>query len=67
MNNSPCGIVFDIQQFSIHDGPGIRTTVFPNGCPLRCLWCNNPESQERANGREVKHKVPRSRPAKSLG
>ena len=42
------GIVFDIQKFSIHDGPGIRTTVFLKGCPLRCLWCHNPESQERA-------------------
>ncbi len=38
------GCVFDIQRFSIHDGPGIRTTVFLKGCPLRCLWCGNPES-----------------------
>lgn len=36
--------VFNIQGFSIHDGPGIRTTVFLKGCPLRCLWCQNPES-----------------------
>jgi pyruvate formate lyase activating enzyme len=42
----PTGIVFDIQRFSIHDGPGIRTTVFLKGCPLRCAWCSNPESQE---------------------
>lgn len=42
------GIVFDIHKFAIHDGPGIRTTVFLKGCPLRCIWCHNPESQERA-------------------
>ncbi|WP_323089582.1 glycyl-radical enzyme activating protein [Allobaculum sp. JKK-2023] len=39
------GVVFNIQKFSIHDGPGIRTTVFLKGCPLRCKWCANPESQ----------------------
>ncbi|MDK2896745.1 MAG: pyruvate formate lyase activating enzyme [Candidatus Atribacteria bacterium] len=39
------GVVFDIQRFSVHDGPGIRTTVFLKGCPLNCLWCHNPESQ----------------------
>lgn len=39
------GITFNIQKFSIHDGPGIRTTVFLKGCPLRCQWCSNPESQ----------------------
>jgi len=38
------GTVFDIQRCSLHDGPGIRTTVFLKGCPLRCLWCHNPES-----------------------
>jgi pyruvate formate lyase activating enzyme len=37
------GRIFEIQRFSIHDGPGIRTTVFMQGCPLRCLWCHNPE------------------------
>ena len=37
---------FNIQKFSVHDGPGIRTTVFFKGCPLRCLWCHNPESQK---------------------
>jgi pyruvate formate lyase activating enzyme len=39
------GVVFDIQRFALHDGPGIRTTVFLKGCPLQCLWCHNPESQ----------------------
>jgi pyruvate formate lyase activating enzyme len=37
------GRVFDLQRFSVHDGPGIRTTVFLKGCPLRCRWCQNPE------------------------
>jgi len=41
------GIIFDLQRFSIHDGPGIRTTVFFKGCPLNCIWCHNPESKER--------------------
>lgn len=40
------GTVFNIQQFSVHDGPGIRTIVFLKGCPLRCQWCSNPESQQ---------------------
>ena len=37
------GIIFDIKRFAVHDGPGIRTTVFFKGCPLHCLWCHNPE------------------------
>lgn len=41
------GTIFDIRRFSIHDGPGIRTTVFFKGCPLSCQWCHNPESQAR--------------------
>lgn len=45
--DAPRGECFDIQRFSIHDGPGIRTTVFLKGCPLSCLWCHNPESQAR--------------------
>ena len=39
------GTIFDIARFCLHDGPGIRTTVFLKGCPLQCLWCHNPESQ----------------------
>jgi pyruvate formate lyase activating enzyme len=42
---SDLGLIFDIRRFSIHDGPGIRTTVFFKGCPLSCWWCHNPESQ----------------------
>jgi pyruvate formate lyase activating enzyme len=41
------GLLFDIQRFGLHDGPGIRTVVFFKGCPLRCQWCHNPESQSR--------------------
>lgn len=41
------GTVFNIQRFSVNDGPGIRTTVFLKGCPLSCNWCSNPESQNR--------------------
>lgn len=41
----PTAIIYDIQGFSVHDGPGIRTTVFLKGCPLRCPWCHSPESQ----------------------
>ena len=42
------GIVFNFQSFSIHDGPGIRTTMFLKGCPLHCPWCSNPESMDPA-------------------
>ncbi len=40
------GCIFNIQKFSLHDGPGIRSVVFLKGCPLRCAWCSNPESQD---------------------
>ncbi len=43
---SVSGWVFDVQRFSLHDGPGIRTVVFLKGCPLHCAWCANPESQQ---------------------
>lgn len=43
--NETSGMIFDLQRFSVHDGPGIRTIVFFKGCPLRCKWCCNPESQ----------------------
>ena len=39
------GRVFEIREFTLHDGPGVRTTVFMKGCPLRCAWCHNPEGQ----------------------
>ena len=42
------GIVFDIEEFAVYDGPGIRTVVFLKGCPLRCRWCHNPESFSKA-------------------
>jgi pyruvate formate lyase activating enzyme len=50
------GRVFDIQHFCTNDGPGIRTTVFLKGCPLRCDWCHNPESQY-AGTEELFHKM----------
>jgi pyruvate formate lyase activating enzyme len=52
------GMIFDIREFAVHDGPGIRTTVFLKGCPLSCTWCHNPEGQSfrpqimRSPGRE---------------
>lgn len=42
------GIIYNMQRMSVHDGPGLRTTVFFKGCPLHCLWCSNPESQTPA-------------------
>lgn len=42
------GIIFDIKKFAVHDGPGVRSTIFFKGCPLRCLWCHNPEGMSPA-------------------
>lgn len=46
-DSAKTGLIFNIQKFSINDGPGIRSTVFFAGCPLSCLWCSNPESQNK--------------------
>jgi pyruvate formate lyase activating enzyme len=46
--NDAAGTVFDLQRGALHDGPGVRTAVFLKGCPLRCAWCHNPESQSFA-------------------
>ncbi len=46
VDTAPLGLVFDIKRFALHDGPGIRTSVFFKGCPLRCEWCHNPESRD---------------------
>ncbi len=46
MAQKTTGVIFDIKKYAIHDGPGIRTTIFFKGCPLRCWWCHNPEGQK---------------------
>lgn len=46
--NAPLGQVFDIKHYAVHDGPGIRITIFLKGCPLRCSWCHSPESQKHS-------------------
>lgn len=56
-DDDPTGLVFDVQRFSVDDGPGIRTTVFLKGCPFRCAWCQNPESIDP--GPEVGFRVER--------
>lgn len=48
-------LVFDIRRFTVHDGPGIRTTVFLKGCPLSCWWCHNPESRDIHEEKSIKH------------
>ena len=49
------GLIFDIKRFAVHDGPGIRTTVFFKGCPLSCTWCHNPESRSPDPEKSTKH------------
>lgn len=60
MSQSAVGTIFNVQRFSLHDGPGMRDLIFLKGCPLRCEWCANPESQ---------HGEPElsCRPAKCIG
>ena len=50
-------LVTNIQKYSIHDGDGIRTTVFFKGCPLRCAWCHNPETQEWKLGKALQDEI----------
>jgi pyruvate formate lyase activating enzyme len=51
------GIIFDIKHFAVHDGPGIRTTIFFKGCPMKCPWCHNPESQSKFPEKPAKNKT----------
>ncbi len=57
----PVGTIFNIQRFSIHDGPGTRTTIFFKGCPLACWWCHNPEGRssaiEERNGQTIGREI----------
>jgi pyruvate formate lyase activating enzyme len=57
MTSELTGSVFDIKKYTIHDGPGIRTTVFFKGCPLACQWCHNPESLSVMTQRVFRHEL----------
>lgn len=59
MRTEISGHIFDIKKYAIHDGPGIRTTVFLKGCPMNCWWCHNPEGQnvETETGKEFDRKI----------
>ena len=54
------GIIFDVKEMALHDGPGIRTTVFLKGCPLRCKWCHNPEGLRQARELMFKYSLCKS-------
>ena len=60
------GTIFDIKRYAIHDGPGIRTTVFLKGCPLRCPWCHNPEGSD-PNIEAMSPRASRGEPAATDG
>lgn len=60
------GFIFNIQRFSVHDGPGIRTTVFLKGCPLRCWWCHNPEGLRFDQEKDTKPGIGKYYSAKDL-
>lgn len=51
------GLIFDIKRYAVHDGPGIRTTIFFKGCPLSCWWCHNPESQDIKSQKIIKNSI----------
>ncbi|MBN2758518.1 MAG: radical SAM protein, partial [Bacteroidales bacterium] len=51
------GIIFSFKRYSVHDGPGIRQTVFFKGCPLNCWWCHNPESQDIKSEKAVRKNI----------
>lgn len=55
--NNIKGLVFDIEEFAVYDGPGIRCAVFVKGCPLRCMWCHNPEGLSHLPQRVVTHSL----------
>ncbi|MCJ7802050.1 MAG: 4Fe-4S cluster-binding domain-containing protein, partial [Candidatus Marinimicrobia bacterium] len=65
---SKTGIIFDIKKYAIHDGPGIRTTVFFKGCSMGCQWCHNPESKNiGVEHFTVKDRVKKSTKNKTVG
>ncbi len=55
MTDEKNAVLFDIKEFAVHDGPGVRTTVFFKGCPLRCIWCHNPEGLSSSKQLMIQH------------